>query len=365
LLTSTSELGGTERTVLNFLTEASDQEWAFCVGSLIGSGLLLEKVQQQWGEICDLRELSIGEQVKRLVSVIEEKGIQLVQSFGTRADLVAWRAKANTTQLKLVFSIRSACEPLGWKRLFYWWSKRRVDLYLANSEKGKQWRSKKTGIPRKKIAVVYNGIQLPEQLEFNKAALRPKYKVPEAAKPVIGIIANLRIMKGHQSALRAIKLLRSKYPNITLLLAGRDELKGEVQRWIAQEGVEKNVRYLGFVDEVYDVLTMLDLFLLPSQWEGLPTSILEAMAARVPVIASEVGGIPEIINNGEDGLLIPRNTPAAIAQAVELLWENKKLQQMFREKGMAKVRSKFSLEAMTERWKEVLQAVIESKNGGE
>jgi glycosyltransferase involved in cell wall biosynthesis len=169
------------------------------------------------------------------------------------------------------------------------------------------------------ITVIPIGIPDREIPCEQRDGIRKELGIPETAKPVIGILANLRDMKGHRHALAALPEILAEEPGATFLFAGRDDSRGEIAKIVNDMGLSANVIMPGFVNDSAKVLAAIDLFLLPSDWEGFPVSILEAMHAKVPVIASNVGGIPEMIRNGLDGLLIPPANPPAVADAILLL----------------------------------------------
>jgi glycosyltransferase involved in cell wall biosynthesis len=191
-----------------------------------------------------------------------------------------------------------------------------VSHYVAVCEAAKRASIVREKLDRARVSVVPIGIPEREIPCENREQIRKELGVPEGARPVIGILANLRDMKGHRHALAALPEILKQEPDAAFLFAGRDDSNGEIARLVEQMGMTEHVIMPGFVSDSARVLAAIDLFLLPSDWEGFPVSILEAMHAKVPVIASNVGGIPEMIRHGEDGVLIPPGSPPAIAEAI-------------------------------------------------
>jgi glycosyltransferase involved in cell wall biosynthesis len=140
---------------------------------------------------------------------------------------------------------------------------------------------------------------------------------PEAI--LIGQVANLRPMKGHREVIEAIPAVVDRHPEAYFVFVGRDELGGALEVRARALGIESRVRFLGYCSDATSFIAAFDLVLLPSRWEGLPVSILEAMALGKPVLATAVGGIPELVSSGETGLLIPEAQPEQIAAAVNAL----------------------------------------------
>ena len=138
-------------------------------------------------------------------------------------------------------------------------------------------------------------------------------------------------------------------------------MEGELRREVEELGLSQSVRFLGWRDDVPEILACVDLFVLASLWEGLPYTLLEAMAAGLPVVATDVGGCREVVLDGETGLLVPPRAPEALAQAIMMLLSERNLLQGMAEKGRERVAEHFSIEAMIEKTEAVYDALIEFK----
>lgn len=135
--------------------------------------------------------------------------------------------------------------------------------------------------------------------------------------PVIGSIAMFRGSKGHRHLLDAFGILRGDFPDARLLLVGDGIRRQWVEDLVRERGLAPAVRFTGFRREVADLLRLMDCFALAStRTEGVPQSLLQAMAVGVPVVASAVGGIPEVVTDGESGLLVEPEDPVALAGAI-------------------------------------------------
>ena len=143
--------------------------------------------------------------------------------------------------------------------------------------------------------------------------------------PVVGIVGRLTKQKGHETLLRAIADVAVEWPNVILLIAGDGEERKRLEQLTDKLGVRRWVRYLGAVNNVREFLGILDLFVHPSLWEGLGISVLEAMAMARPVVATNVDGLTEIINNGVDGLLVNSNDPGELANAMTKVLQDREL----------------------------------------
>ena len=134
--------------------------------------------------------------------------------------------------------------------------------------------------------------------------------------PVIGTVSRINPVKGHQYLIEAMPKIMAPFPNVRLKIVGAGPLLEKMKALAISLGLGKTVEFTGFVDDVHQARCSMDIFLLPSISEGFPLSIMEAMAAELPVAASRAGGIPEIVQHGETGLLFPARNPEAIADAV-------------------------------------------------
>jgi L-malate glycosyltransferase len=179
------------------------------------------------------------------------------------------------------------------------------------------------GIPAARVRVIHSGIAvdaLAQAAERARAgrrgeALRAAWGVPAGA-PLVGVIAALAPHKDHATFLAAARLLRATRPDAWFVCAGDGPLREAVRGEAAAPALAGRVVLPGFVDDVPGVLDALDVFVLSSYLEGLGTSVLDAQAAGVPVVATRVGGIPEMIESEVNGLLVPPRDPGALAAAI-------------------------------------------------
>lgn len=211
------------------------------------------------------------------------------------------------------------------------------------------------GYPRR-IEVVYNGVDG----EFAGAGdrVREEFGVPNGA-PLVGEIGRLCDVKGQRELIAAL----ADVPDVRAMLVGADlEQDGafqvELERRAADLGVRDRVVFAGRRDDVPDVLAALDVVVLPSLTEGLPLVVLEAMAARRPVVATSVGGTPELVVDGETGLLVPPRDAGALADALRRLTGDRALRERMGEAGYRRVRERFSADATTGRILEIYEEAL-------
>jgi sugar transferase (PEP-CTERM/EpsH1 system associated) len=175
-------------------------------------------------------------------------------------------------------------------------------------------------VPPRKLVTIANGVDVRRfELEVDRPALRRELGLPDDAR-VVGNVARFVPEKDHGTLLRAFARVVPEIPRAHLLLAGDGPLLEPARRLSRELGIERRVRFAGRRADVPRLLQLLDAFVLSSITEGIPISLLEAMAAEVPVVATAVGGNPEVVSDGATGLLCPPRDPAALAgRVVDLL----------------------------------------------
>lgn len=180
---------------------------------------------------------------------------------------------------------------------------------------------------------------------------------------VVGNVANLYPGKGHQYLLEAARLVLNQLPDVTFVIVGKEKKKEDLEQLqeLAQRlGIQDRVIFTGFRQDVFQVMSTFDIFVLPSLWEGFGIVLLEAMALGKPVIGTNVGGIPEVIDNGLNGFLVePRNSQQLAERILELL-RNAALRNRMGQNGIQKVQLRFSIERVV---KEIEKVYMMAMNG--
>lgn len=228
-----------------------------------------------------------------------------------------------------------------------------IDKYLAVSQDIAQRLQHTFGIPPQKIHVVHNAIPL---AHFNHHAAHGLRNIlAPSAKPIVFTPARLDKQKGLPYLLEAAAMV----PEAVFVLAGDGPERQALEAQVHQLGISDRVVFLGYRQDIPDLLACCDVFVLPSLYEGLPLSVLEAMAAGKPVIATAIGGTDEAVVHGETGLLVPAAAAAAIAGAIRALLADPVLAQRLAAAGKARVQQQFSMETMVQRVTNVYDQLLE------
>ncbi len=238
--------------------------------------------------------------------------------------------------------------------------RKNVDVIIAISEAVKEV-LKRSGIPEEKIRVISSGIDFsPFEGVSSSDYLRREFSFSKDDY-LVGIIAHLADHKGHIYLLQAAQILKEKAPKIKVIVVGEGPLRMELNRQVKNSALEDIVFFLGFREDIPQILGSLDLFVLSSYLEGLGSSLLDAMASRLPVVATQAGGIPEVVVHGETGLLVPPRDPEALAKAILTLYKDRNLSSRLGEKGYQLVHQRFSVEAMAEKVISLYKELAERK----
>jgi glycosyltransferase involved in cell wall biosynthesis len=198
---------------------------------------------------------------------------------------------------------------------------RAVNRYIAVSQASRERLVRFLGLAPSSVTVVPNAVELGRfdaPAAPARAAIRAAWGIPTAA-PVLGSLARLSPQKGLTYLVTAMPSILAAHPDTYALVVGEGYLREELEAQARSLGVDQRMLFVGYHANTVDYLRAMDLFVLPSLYEGMPLSILEAMGAGLPVVATAVDGTPEAVLDGETGLLIPAADPAALATAIDAL----------------------------------------------
>jgi glycosyltransferase involved in cell wall biosynthesis len=212
-----------------------------------------------------------------------------------------------------------------------------VGRYIAVSQEVAQRLIRKLHWPTQKIQVIHNCVSPVSEYKAQSP-------IERTGRPIVLTVARLDEQKGHRYLLEAA----AQVPEAQFVLAGDGPLRASLEAQARSLGVEERVKFLGYRTDIADLLAGCDVFVLPSLYEGLPLSILEAMSAGKPVIATHIGGTDEAVIAGETGLLVPPANPTALATAIRSVLTDRPLAQRLASAGRARVEQEFSAAKMVQ-----------------
>jgi glycosyltransferase involved in cell wall biosynthesis len=350
-------LGGTERQVMNLTTGLDTAKFDLHMGCHGKVGALLEEatsrgIPVEEYKIKSLYNLGAMHARLRLARYLREHSIEIVHSYGFYSNLFAIPAARLARTPVVIAAIRDCGEALtpAQKRAQKMFC-RMADCVLANAEGVRRWLVSQ-GYPAKKIQVIPNGI-VPSAPVAVKEGRKLRQEFGLAANTrLIAVCSRLTPMKGIEQFLDAASVVSCGRPDVRFLVIGGPShigdgsYKAELERYAASLGLEKRVIFTGFRTDIAHILPEIDISVLPSLSEGLSNSLLEAMAAGVPVIATRVGGTPEAVEDGNTGLLVPPADLDALIRAMTFLLDNPQSARHMGDEGRRLVQSRFSVERM-------------------
>lgn len=216
-------------------------------------------------------------------------------------------------------------------------------------------------VKNNKAVVIHNGIDVEKFSNFNKDT---DYKIrikPEKDSIIIGSVGRFHFQKGYKYLILAAVTVLKSFPKVKFVLIGDGELRFDLETLAKKNNVYNSFTFLGNQTNVIELLLQIDIFVLPSLWEGLPLALLEAMAAKIPVVATNVNGIIEIIDSEKEGILVPPKNSSALSSALIRLLNDIELQKKLAANAYKKVLSEFSLDKTVQKTELVYKNFLNNK----
>ena len=248
-----------------------------------------------------------------------------------------------------------AWEGLG-RRLLNRWTAPLATHVIAVSDRVAAYAAREYRIPEHRLSTIPNGVDLDHFRPSQRRAASP-------ATFTLGCTGRLHKKNDHMTLLNAFARIRSRQPGADLLLLGRGPEEARLKAAATALGLGACTRFVGEHSDVAPWLKEMDVYVQTSVAEGMPNSILEAMAAGLPVVATAVGGTPEVVVHGETGLLVPPGDPVAVAEAVGRLLENAAFRDAFGRAGRRRAEERFGEGLMVRRMTQLLDRLVAERLG--
>jgi glycosyltransferase involved in cell wall biosynthesis len=292
--------------------------------------------------------------VRQIEECIQEDGIQLLHTHGYKADLYGYVA-ARRSGKPIVATCHNwvgGTAALGIYNRLDRMALKRFHGLAAVSDSVAQ-RLLAAGVPARKIRTIANGIDVQA---FERA--RPSPVLSFDGSKVIGMVARLDLQKGFEYLLRAARELRGEFPGLKVVIVGEGPDRREIEDMIQRFGLQSNVILAGQRSNMPGIYAAMDVFVLPSLNEGLPMTILEAMAGSKAVIATRVGAIPRVIQDGETGLLVDPGDTNGLRDALARLLNDSDLCRRLGAAGHDWVSRNYTSEAMALKYRQMYDEVL-------
>ena len=367
LAASDARLGGTERVIWELATRLPEPRFAVSVwlpqapeadelaGSLADHGLAVDRVPDVVSRWDWRGNLALWSRLRRQHPDL----LHLHQVSQEAHDHLATLARAAGVP-HLVFSEHGigapeGTAPPGRPRP----ELKRADAITAVCAAAAEALIRDHGLERGRMRVVGNGADPPDEEREWPAARRLRDELGIVPfRPLWVCAARLEERKGHAVLIDALALLKERGLDFVVVLAGEGALREALARRVAQAGLDERVRFAGQVESLGPLLLAADACVLPSRWEGLPLSLLEALARARPVVASRVGGLPDAIEDGIDGRLVPAGDASALAAVLEDFHRKPDAARRLGRAGAARVRSDFTWDRIVEGFEAVYDEVL-------
>ncbi len=355
LLTRSLGEGGTERQLSELARSFDPKRFTPHIGCTVGIGFRADELRRQGIPILELPMNSLAsrsclEAIGRLRHYVRDIDIQLVHAFD--APMVVFGVPAGRlSEARVVLSSQRCYEdtifPPHWKyvRLAH----RLAHGIVANCDAMRQHLLEQYHVPDRKIRVCRNGL---DTTVFRPG---PRQRPPELkhASLVIGVVSVLRVEKNLPLLLEAFCAVRNAAPGLMLLIVGSGPEEASLRQLVEKLGIAGQCVFQSATNDVAAWLHAIDIFVLPSRSEALSNAIMEAMACGCCVVASRVGGNPELVEDGKTGLLFESGDSNALTEQLRRLIEQPQLREQMAAAGAGKIVSHFSIQTSTYRMQEI------------
>src|SRR5579859_4999460 len=370
-LITSLERGGAENHLFALLTHADRQAFELETAVISGEGELVPIFREAGIPVHLLKARSRLDPLAlaRLVRLLRRGHFDIVHSHLFRADIYAGLAVGRLGDRRpLLVSTRHNDDRFflnPFVGLVHYGVSARQDLIIAISDHIARFTVSRGVRHPERVRRVYHGFEPPltQALEREGQQIRRDLGIePDAF--LVGNVGRLAPQKGQRHLIAAMPLLLERVPRARAIIAGAGDLEEYLRDLAAEIGVAERVHVLGPRKDVPALMHAIDVFVMPSIWEGFGLVLLEAMAAGRPIVASRVATIPEVVVDGETGLLVPAGDPLALAEALARFADQPALASRLGEAGRERVRRQFSLEKMVGDTELLYRELVEDRGSG-
>lgn len=339
-------IGGAQNALLHFLEKMDRDRFSFLVVCFYnGDSVIAQKLRSLGVTVIDLgmiHKYHLNALVKLFLLLKQFRPV-ILHTWMFHANIPG-RILGRLAGVPVIISSEHTMGQEGqFRRWVNRWTSGFCDQIVCVSQAVYQFALNQVGLPAHKLIVVPNGIDLEKFKDLpGKIQSRNMLGLPEESL-IIGVVGRPRPVKGFHFLISAFVLLEKKVPSATLVFVGNGPDEVQLKRMAAESGVRQKIFFLDDRDDIPNVLPAFDLFVLPSLWEGMPIVILEAMAAGLPVLATQVGGVPELVVPDITGILVEPAAPEAWVGVMETLLVDPDLRHRLGKQGRERVETHFGI----------------------
>jgi len=358
------DIGGLESVMVNLINGLSPKKYRHMIVCLTTSSKFQTRINRDDVDIVSLHKKK-GHGISHYFSfyrLLKKTNPDIVHTYNIAALEMSFIALIAGVRGRIHAEHgRDASDPDGmnWKyNVFRKINRLWVDRWVPVSTDLYAWLTTFIGVSQEKVTLIHNGVDTEQ--------FRPAKKNNVARKYTVATVGRLDPVKNQSVLIDAVSnVIESnldKIPSMQLLIVGDGSLKHELEAKIIQLGLESVVSLVGARDDINQILNEVDIFVLPSIAEGIPMTVLEAMATELPVIATKVGGLPELVETGVTGVLIPNGDVGKLAAAIQSYYENPRIGLEQGKRAREKVIDSFSLSAMVLNYMNLYDDVLKRKS---
>jgi glycosyltransferase involved in cell wall biosynthesis len=358
--------GGAETQIKGLAIRLNRRGWEVSVVSMLPPGAYVDELKAAGICVYDLRmrrKVPDPRAVLRLASIVRRECPLVVHAHMIHANLLARITRLFVSIPALICTAHSITEGGRARELAYRLTDPLADLTTQVSEASRQRYIQVGAVPPHKIVYIPNGI--------DTSRFQPNPMVRQAVREQLGCapdafvwltVGRLEPVKNHLGLLSALREVVAVYPHARLLIAGQGPLQTATEQRIAELGLAEQVRLLGVRHDIPDLLNAADAFVLPSLWEGMPLTLLEASATALPIVATDVGGNAEVVLEGKTGYLVPVKDTNALAQAMLRVMSLSEADRItMGQAGRKHIVQNFDLERVVDRWEALYGKLLRRK----
>lgn len=362
-LAHTFAVGGAEEMVLNLVRHLPDeyQRAVVCIDQPGPIGAEIEKTGTPVRALGLQPGLKRPFDVMRLQHALHEFEPTIVHTFLLTASLYG-RFAAMLARVPIVIGSEvNIYQHKQWPhRVAERWLMRHTDAVVASARSVRDFYLDQIGADPDKVVVIYNAVDWSQlQTSRSRTELRAELGVPVDV-PVAGIIARLTEQKAHRVLFEAL-IRRPELGSLHVIAVGDGHLRDDLQSRAERLGLASRIHFAGARRDLGNILNAVDMFVMPSLWEGLPLSLVLAMGAGLPVIASRVAGIPEVVDEGVSGLLVEPGKAAPLADAMARVVIDDSLRESLGRRARALVRPRFGVDGYIASTKALYERLLAAK----
>lgn len=366
------EMGGSERLVHNLITKIDRDLFAPSVAWFYGEEILedFKNLNVPLYHVPKIRSFDLTT-MKKMGDIIINNNIHIVNAHHFMSMVYLFYGCKMKRHIKLFYTEHSEweIEKISWK-----WKKagnhllKHIDGAVGVSSKVSKLMQKRFKLSPDKVLTIENGVDL-ETFSIdteNKMAIRRELGIEDNEK-VVGIVANFKKIKNHILLLRAFDKLANVSEYVKLIMVGQgfeddpENSEKDIRSFVAQNGLSNRVLFLGYRSDVSDLLGIMDIFCLTSLKEGLPISLIEAMAAGLPVVGTDVEGIKDVVVNNKNGLLIQLDDVDGLKEVLHRLLHDDSLREKYGNESKSMTTNTYSLKKCVNEYQDLFLSVLGNK----